>query len=118
MCWVNTSMNRVQTKTIPPSKTRADELGFAVKIFLLQGFVLGRGIREGCIIPSIAGGICKISNALYDVAVRSGFEVLERHRHSFVIPGSLAEQNGDTTVKWNSIYLRFRSGFENERTQG
>ncbi|TGK35101.1 hypothetical protein EHQ12_16010 [Leptospira gomenensis] len=189
-------MNRTQIRTIPSSKTRADELGFAVKVFLLQGyrglknilfpvplwkkdedrrwsistllatsetplwnpndtvenrvltagkienlrivarklngvkvtadqvfsfwkqignpnlgqgFVLGREIREGCIVPSIAGGICQISNALYDVAVRSGFEILERHRHSSVIPGSLAEQNRDATVKWNYVDLRFRS---------
>ncbi|TGM96337.1 hypothetical protein EHR10_16365 [Leptospira yasudae] len=74
-----------------------------------KGYVLGREIREGCIVPSIAGGICQISNALYDVAVRSGFEILERHRHSSVIPGSLAEQNRDATVKWNYVDLRFRS---------
>ncbi|RHX90502.1 VanW family protein [Leptospira stimsonii] len=74
-----------------------------------KGYVLGREIREGCIVPSIAGGLCQISNALYDVAVRSGFEILERHKHSYVFPGSLAEKDRDATIKWNYVDLRFRS---------
>lgn len=74
-----------------------------------KGYVLGREIREGCVVPSLAGGLCQISNALYDVAVRSGFEILERHRHSHALPGSLAEQDKDATIKWNYIDLRFRA---------
>src|SRR5688500_3253837 len=30
-----------------------------------RGFVAGRQIQEGCVIPAIAGGICQLSNALY-----------------------------------------------------
>ncbi|TGM59900.1 VanW family protein [Leptospira adleri] len=74
-----------------------------------KGYVLGREIREGCVVPSLAGGLCQISNALYDVAVRSGFEILERHRHSHGLPGSQAEQDKDATIKWNYVDLRFRS---------
>ena len=72
-------------------------------------FVAGRELREGCIIPSIGGGLCQISNALYDAALRSGFEIVERHAHSEVIPGSLAEESRDATVFWNYVDLRFRS---------
>lgn len=74
-----------------------------------KGFVVGREIREGCIIPTIAGGICQLSNALYDAALKAGFEIHERHRHSKIIKGSLAEQGRDATVKWNYIDLRFSS---------
>jgi hypothetical protein len=76
---------------------------------LLRGFVNGRELREGCIIPSIGGGLCQLSNALYDAALKAGFEIIERHKHSHVIPGSLAEQDRDATVFWNYIDLRFRS---------
>jgi hypothetical protein len=75
----------------------------------LRGFVNGRELREGCIIPSIGGGLCQLSNALYDAALKAGFEIVERHKHSQVIPGSLAEQDRDATVFWNYIDLRFRS---------
>jgi hypothetical protein len=76
---------------------------------LLNGFVEGRELREGCIIPSIGGGLCQLSNALYDAAVNAGFEIVERHKHSKIIPGSLAEKDRDATVFWNYIDLRFRS---------
>lgn len=74
-----------------------------------RGYVVGREIREGCVVPTVAGGLCQMSNALYDAALKSGFTILERHRHSKVIKGSLAEQNRDATVKWNYIDLRFKA---------
>ena len=74
-----------------------------------QGYVLGREIREGCLVPTIAGGLCQVSNALHDAALQAGFTILERHRHSRIIPGSLAERDRDATVKWNYLDLRFRA---------
>jgi len=76
-----------------------------------QGFVVGREIREGCIVPTIAGGLCQLSNALYDAALKANFEIIERHKHTKIIPGSLAEQDRDATVKWNYIDLRFSSKY-------
>lgn len=77
-----------------------------------KGYVVGREIREGCIVPTIAGGLCQLSNALYDAALKANFQVIERHKHTQVIKGSLAEQDRDATVKWNYMDLRFRSGFD------
>lgn len=87
-----------------------------------KGYVVGREIREGCIVPTIAGGLCQLSNALYDAAVKTNFEIIERHKHTQVIRGSFAEQDRDATVKWNYIDLRFKSAhafrIEAELTQG
>lgn len=74
-----------------------------------RGFVPGRELREGCIIPNIGGGLCQLSNALYDAALQANFEIVERHPHTQVVPGSIAEQGRDATVFWNYIDLRFRS---------
>jgi VanW like protein len=74
-----------------------------------KGFVIGREIKEGCIVPTIAGGICQLSNALYDAALKSNFQIIERHKHTKVIEGSLAEINRDATVKWNYVDLQFKS---------
>jgi hypothetical protein len=74
-----------------------------------RGFVEGREIREGCIVPSIAGGLCQLSNALYDAAERAGLEIVERHGHSRVVPGSAAAVGRDATVMWNYVDLRVRS---------
>lgn len=74
-----------------------------------KGYVRGRELRDGCFIPSIGGGICQLSNALYDAALQAGFEIIERHAHTKVIPGSLAERGRDATVFWNYVDLRFSS---------
>lgn len=74
-----------------------------------RGFVAGREIREGCIIPNVGGGLCQLSNSLYDAALKANFEIVERHAHTQVVPGSLAEQGRDATVFWNYVDLRFRS---------
>lgn len=74
-----------------------------------RGFVVGRELREGCIIPNIGGGLCQISNALYDAALDANFEIVERHAHTQVVTGSLAEKDRDATVFWNYVDLRFRS---------
>ncbi len=73
-----------------------------------RGFVDGRQISEGCLIPAIGGGLCQLSNALYDVALQMGAEIVERHAHSRIVPGSSAEEGRDATVFWNYIDLRFR----------
>ena len=77
-----------------------------------QGYVVGREIKEGCIVPTIAGGLCQLSNALYDAALNANFDIVERHKHTKVIKGSLAEKDRDATVKWNYLDLRFKSTFD------
>ena len=74
----------------------------------LNGFVAGRELREGCMVSSIGGGLCQLSNALYAAALEAGCEIVERHAHSQVVPGSLAERGLDATVFWNYLDLRFR----------
>ena len=73
------------------------------------GYALGREVREGCLVPSVGGGLCQLSNALYDAALQAGFEIVERHAHSVVVPGSLAERGRDATVFWSYVDLRFRA---------
>jgi hypothetical protein len=74
-----------------------------------RGFTEGRELREGCIVPAIGGGLCQLSGLLYQAALGTGLEIIERHGHSRVVPGSQAEQDLDATVFWNYVDLRFRS---------
>lgn len=77
-----------------------------------RGFAIGRELREGCLIPSFGGGLCQLSNVLYDAAIDAGIEVLERHAHSQVVPGSAASRDRDATVFWNYIDLRLRAKYD------
>ena len=73
------------------------------------GFVRGRELREGCVIASVGGGLCQLSNSLYDAALTAGCEIVERHAHSRRLPGSLAAVGRDATIFWNYVDLRFRA---------
>ena len=72
------------------------------------GFVRGRELREGCVIASVGGGLCQLSNALYDAALTAGCAIVERHAHSRRLPGSMAALGRDATIFWNYVDLRFR----------
>lgn len=74
-----------------------------------RGFVPGRELRHGCIIPSIAGGICQLSNSLHQVARAAGQDIIERHSHTSPVPGSAFPPGEDATLFWNYIDFRFRA---------
>jgi hypothetical protein len=58
----------------------------------------------------------KLSNALYQVALDSGCEIVERHRHSRTVPGSATAAGRDATVAWNYVDLRFRPAVDMQLT--
>lgn len=60
-------------------------------------------------IATIGGGLCQLSNALYEAALDAGLEVIERHQHTRIVPGSRAAEGRDATVFWNYLDLRLRS---------
>jgi vancomycin resistance protein VanW len=63
-----------------------------------RGFVRGRMVQAGCVVPAIGGGLCQLSNALYELALRTGCEIVERHAHSHRLAGM---PQHDATVAWN-----------------
>lgn len=73
-----------------------------------RGFAVGRMLQQGCLVPSVGGGLCQLSNGLFEAAVQAGCGIVERHAHSRVVPGSAAEAGRDATVAWNYVDLRVR----------
>jgi hypothetical protein len=73
--------------------------------FASRGFVTGRMLQSGCVVPAVGGGLCQLSNALYELALRTGSHIVERHPHSHRLPST---PENDATVAWNYIDLRFR----------
>jgi len=78
----------------------------------LRGFVLGREVRAGCVVPTVAGGLCQLSNALASAAARAGIELVERHGHSARIEQAGPSDEVDATVLWNYIDLRLQAPFD------
>jgi vancomycin resistance protein YoaR len=74
-----------------------------------KGYVIGRELRQGCMIPTTGGGLCQLTNALSRVAHRAGMEIVERHSHSVRPDGFPVDGATDATVFWNYIDFRFRA---------
>jgi hypothetical protein len=73
-----------------------------------RGYVVGRMLQQGCLVPAVGGGLCQLSNALYEAALQTGCDIVERHAHSRIVIGSAAALGRDATVAWNYVDLRFR----------
>jgi vancomycin resistance protein VanW len=72
------------------------------------GFRAGVEILGGCLVPSIGGGLCLLSNALFAMAARLGWTILERHGHSaeVALRASGEPWGLDATVLWPHLDLR------------
>ena len=71
-----------------------------------RGFTFGMELRGGCVVPSIGGGLCLLSNALFELAVRAGWRIDERHGHSLeAIPPPPGSVTLDATVAWPDVDL-------------
>ena len=77
-----------------------------------RGFVEGREIRAGCVVPVVAGGLCQLSNALAACAVDCGMTLVERHGHTARIEQHAAPGAIDATVFWNYVDLRIVAPFD------
>jgi hypothetical protein len=74
-----------------------------------RGYVVGRELRRGCMIPTVGGGLCQLTVALSRSANSAGMEIVERHRHSARPEGLAIDEASDATVFWNYLDFRFRS---------
>ncbi len=73
-----------------------------------KGFILGREMRNGKLIPSIGGGICQLSSSIYQAAKNANFEIIERYGHTKVVEGAAFKEGEDANLFWNYIDLRFK----------
>ena len=47
-----------------------------------NGFAIGRSIRSDVLGADVGGGLCQLSGLAYELGLRSGMDVAERHAHS------------------------------------
>lgn len=71
-----------------------------------RGFSWGMELRGGCVTPAIGGGLCLLSNAIFELAVRAGWKIIERHGHSLeAVPPAEGTLPLDATVAWPDVDL-------------
>lgn len=78
------------------------------------GYQYGMELQGGCVVPALGGGLCLLSNALFEMAARCGWNILERYGHTMeAVPHPPNELWGlDATVFYPYVDLRIspRSG--------
>ena len=72
-----------------------------------RGFRHGIEVRGGCIVPTLGGGLCLLSNALFRMACELGWQIVERHGHTVeAVPSQDPIWGLDATVFWPHVDLR------------
>lgn len=71
------------------------------------GFREAPVIVNGKLQPGTGGGICQVSSTLYNAALRTGLEIVERRNHS--LPVSYLPKGQDATFSQGYINFRFRN---------
>jgi vancomycin resistance protein VanW len=68
-----------------------------------HGFQLGRGIVGDRLTADVGGGLCQIASLLYELGLRGGLTVIERHPHSrdlYTEDNRFTPLGLDATVVW------------------
>lgn len=80
-----------------------------------RGFLPSRNIIGGQLSEDVGGGLCQVSGLLYQLSLRAGLQVLERHAHSIDIyreEERYAPLGADATVVYGYKDYRFLNPFQ------
>lgn len=73
-----------------------------------DGYRPGVELRGGCVVPTVGGGLCLLSNLLFEAALVLGWDIVERHGHSVELVAPAGVWGLDATVRWPDVDLRVR----------
>ncbi len=77
-----------------------------------KGFKKGPTYFGTMLTETIGGGVCKVASTLYNVAVLSNMEILERHNHTMPVP--YVPYGQDATVAYGIKDFRFRNNTDSD----
>ena len=76
-----------------------------------KGYKNAKIFENGKVVDGLAGGICQVSTTIYNAALYSNMEIVERKNHSF--PVSYAPMGQDATVVMGAIDFKFKNTTSN-----
>lgn len=74
---------------------------------IAAGFKEANAYSGGDVVLDVGGGICQLSSTLYNAALLTNLEIVERHNHSF--KSSYVAAGRDATVSWGSVDFKFKN---------
>ena len=72
-----------------------------------NGFLTATVIAGGQYEQGLGGGICQVSTTLYNAALMTDLEIVERHSHAW--PSDYISPGLDATVDWPALDLKFKN---------
>lgn len=72
-----------------------------------RGYKKGASYSGGNIVQTEGGGVCKIASTLYNVAVLSDLDIIERHNHT--MPVNYVPYGQDATVAYGAKDFKFKN---------
>lgn len=72
-----------------------------------NGFLTATVIAGGQYEQGLGGGICQVSTTLYNAALKTDLEIVERHSHAW--PSDYISPGLDATVDWPALDLKFKN---------
>jgi vancomycin resistance protein YoaR len=103
---IETALGRLQGLAIKPGQTFSFN-GAVGRRTAWRGYLPAPVLFQDKKSIQIGGGICQVSSTLYNAALLSGLEVLERHRHSS--PITYLPLGLDATVAYGYKDLKFKN---------
>lgn len=80
-----------------------------------QGYTESTGFdSDGKVIKMTGGGICQVSSTLYNTALNSKLEIIERNEHS--APVDYVAQGKDATICYPYVDLKFKNTTDSDIT--
>jgi vancomycin resistance protein VanW len=80
-----------------------------------NGFRVGRSIRNDAVTADVGGGLCQLSGLLYELGLRAGMRIIERHAHTrdlYTDETRFTPLGLDATVVWGHKDLRLCNGYD------
>lgn len=67
-------------------------------------------MMDGKLVPGVGGGICQVSSTLFNAALLSGMDIVERTPH--YAPVSYIPKGRDATVAWGYLDFKFKNPYK------
>ncbi|WP_165916189.1 VanW family protein [Marinisporobacter balticus] len=74
-----------------------------------QGYQTAHVIFKGELVDGLGGGVCQASSTLYNAALLSNLEMVERYKHT--IPSTYVPKGRDATVSYGVLDFKFKNRF-------
>ena len=97
---------KLNGKVIMPGETFSYNATLGPRTYA-AGYRNGKIYENGQVVDGLGGGICQISSTLYNVALMSDMEIVERRNHQFVT--SYVSEGRDATVVYGATDFKFKN---------